>query len=104
MKKSEIWWSNQPKPIGRRPVLLLSRDESYKVRDVVIVAQITTNSRKLPIEVVLDKEDGLPKKCVVNLDNISTIRKSLLSQRICSLKLNKVSQVNRALKFALDLE
>lgn len=103
MKRAEVWWANQPKPIGRRPVVLLSRDEAYEVRNAVTIAQITTVMRNIPTEVYLDRHDGLPQKCVVNLDTITTIRKSILTQRICFLRTEKIEQINRAIKFALDL-
>ena len=103
MKRGEIWWANQPEPIGKRPVVLLSRDEAYRVRNAVTVAQVTTTVRDIPVEVALDENDGMPKKCVINLDTIATIRKSLLLERICSLRPAKVLQLNQALKFALDL-
>ena len=104
MRRGEVWWANQPEPIGRRPVVLLSRDESYKVRNAVTIAQITTTVRNIPVEVYLDKSDGLPKKCVVNLDTITTIRKDLLSERICALKSEKIKQINSAIKFTLSLD
>ena len=49
MRRGEVWWADQPQPIGRRPVLLLSRDEAYNVRNAVTVAQITTTVRNLPV-------------------------------------------------------
>lgn len=39
MKRGEVWWAQQPEPVGKRPVVLLSRDEPYKVRNAVTVAQ-----------------------------------------------------------------
>jgi mRNA interferase MazF len=35
MKRGEIWWAEPPTSAGRRPVLLLSRNEAYAVRDEV---------------------------------------------------------------------
>lgn len=104
MRRGEIWWSQQPEPIGKRPVVLLSRDEAYEVRNAVTIAQITTTIRSIPVEVFLDEKDGLPKKCVVNLDTISTIRKSALTERICALRTNKMEEINKAIKFALNIE
>lgn len=104
MKRCEVWWAEQPEPIGRRPVVLLSRDEAYDVRDAVTIAQITTTFRNIPVEVKLDERDGLPQRCVVNLDTITTIRKAILTKRICLLRSEKVEQINKAIKFALALE
>ncbi|OGL43598.1 MAG: hypothetical protein A2149_01360 [Candidatus Schekmanbacteria bacterium RBG_16_38_11] len=103
MKKGEVWWADLPAPIGRRPVVLLSRDEAYAVRNAVTVAEVTRSIRGIPVEVPLSPSDGLPKKCVVNLDTIVTIQKKLLRERICLLREEKIRQINEAVKFALDL-
>lgn len=103
MKKGEVWWADLPAPIGRRPVVLLSRDEAYAVRNAVTVAEVTRSIRGIPVEVPLSPSDGLPKKCVVNLDTIVTIQKKLLRERICLLREEKIRQINEAIKFALDL-
>ena len=104
MHKGEIWWANLPSPIGKRPVVLLSRYEAYSVRNAVTVAEVTSTIRNIPVEFNLGKEDGLPKKCVINLDTIITIRKELLTERITYLDSEKIDQVNRAIKFALDIK
>ena len=103
MQRGEVWWANLPKPIGRRPVILLSRDEAYLVRSAVTVAEITTTIRDIPVEVPLDVSDGLSKKCVANLDIIITIPKNLLESHITTLSPEKVEKINEAIKFALDL-
>ena len=103
MKRGEVWWAHLPKPLGRRPVVLLSRDEAYRVRAAVTVAEVTTTIRNIPVEVVLTKEDSLPKICVANLGTIITIRKDFLVERVCLLSSEKIEQINRAIKFALAL-
>ncbi|MFH1503811.1 MAG: type II toxin-antitoxin system PemK/MazF family toxin [Candidatus Omnitrophota bacterium] len=104
MRRGEVWWTKQPEPIGKRPVVLLSRDEAYRVRNAVTVAQVTTTIRNIPVEVLLSKKDGLPKDCAVNLDSIITIRKSIITERICSLRTEKINHIDKAIKFALALE
>ncbi len=104
MKRGEVWWADIPAPIGRRPVVLLSRDEAYAVRNAVTVAEVTRTIRGIPVEVLLGAEDGLPKKCAVNLDTIMTMRKELLIERIALLKSEKMEEIQKAIKFALDLE
>ena len=51
MKRGEIWWAELELPAGRRPVVVLSRDEAYAVRSLIIVAPITTRIRHIPSEV-----------------------------------------------------
>jgi len=103
MQRGEVWWANLPGPIGRRPVILLSRDEAYLVRSSVTVAEITITIRNIPVEVPLDISDGLSKKCVANLDSVITIPKNLLKSHITTLSPEKVEKINEAIKFALDL-
>ncbi|MBN2025988.1 MAG: type II toxin-antitoxin system PemK/MazF family toxin [Actinobacteria bacterium] len=104
MRRGEVWWANLPQPIGRRPVLLLSRNTAYQVRASVTVGAISSTIRGIPVEVPLDKSDGVPKECVVNLDNILTIPKSTLTKQITALSKEKMDLVNRAVVFALDLK
>jgi len=104
MRRGEVWWAQLPLPLGRRPVVLLSRDEAYAVRNAVTVAEVTSTIRGIPVEVELGPEDGLPKKCVVNLDTIVTIRKDLLIERIALLRDEKIEQINSAMKFALFIQ
>lgn len=103
MKRGEVWWASLPSPAGRRPVLLLSRDRAYQVRNAATVAFLSTTVRGIPTEVPLSERDGVPKACAVNLDVINTIPLSLLSSRICVLSPAKLSQVDAAIRFALDL-
>jgi len=103
MRKGEVWWAKLPPPLGHRPVVLLSRDEAYTVRSAISVAEVTTRIRGIPVEVVLGPEDGLPKRCVANLDTIVTIRKELLIERITILRNEKVEQIDAAIKFALSI-
>ena len=103
MHRGEVWWAELPPPLGRRPVLLLSRDAAYSVRTSVTVAIITRTIRNIPVEVPLDKEDGMAVKCVVNLDDILTIPKARLIKRVTTLSPDKMATVTKAVVFALDL-
>ena len=103
MQRGEVWWAELPKPAGRRPVVILSRDRAIQVREYVTVAELTRTIRNIPVEVLLGLDDGLPVKCVVNLDVINTIPKKLLVDRITILKGKKMTAIELALKFALVL-
>lgn len=103
MRRGEVWWAELPDPAGRRPVVLLSRNEAYAVRELVTVAPVTSRVRGIPSEVGLDRSDGLPKACAVNLDTITTIPKQILTRRIAALEPARVAAVERALRFALGL-
>ena len=103
MRRGEVWWADLPVPVGRRPVLLLSRDSAYAVRNAVTVAFLTTTIRNIPVEVPLGPADGLSKHCVANMDVVNTIPKAALAQRICMLSAPKLADVAKAARFALEL-
>ena len=103
MRRGEVWWADLRKPVGRRAVLLLSRDSAYRVRRSVTVASLTRTERRIPTEVALDRSDGMPAHCVVNLDDIATIPRSLLGERITLLNADRMRAVAGAIRFALDL-
>lgn len=103
MKRGEVWWVEMPPPAGRRPAVLLSRDSAYRVRAALTVAPITRTIRNIPVEVLLDQSDGMPTRCVVNLDDITTLPKTLIKERITSLSPEKIHRIEEAIRFALDL-
>ena len=104
VKQYEIWWADLPKPAGRRPVLLLSRDDAYLVLNKFVAAEITATVRHIPIEVPLGSIEGMPKPCVVNCDNLRTISKVLLVKKIARLSQKRVHEVKRAVGYALAWE
>jgi mRNA interferase MazF len=103
MKRGEVWWADLPAPVGRRPVLILSRDALPAGRGEITVAYLTTTIRHLPVEVLLTPADGVPRTCVVNCDSINTIPKGALNRFICTLSAVKLAEVKAAVVEALDL-
>jgi mRNA interferase MazF len=104
MRRGDVWWADLPPPAGRRPVVLLSRDDAYAVRALVTVAPVTTRVRGIPAEVALGPAEGMPRACAVNLDSITTIPKRVLAARITALDPPALLAVERALRFALGLD
>ena len=102
MKQYEIRWADLPMPIGRRPVLLLTRTTAYPYLHKVIVAEVTSTIRRIPQEVALGKKEGLHLPSVANLDNVHVVPKSLLGELIGVLARDRRSEVKRALGYALD--
>ena len=103
MNRSEVWWVDLPAPLGRRPVLILTRSAAVGVRDQIVVAQVTTTVHHLACEVPLTRADGMPKDCVVNCDVLMTVPKSRFVHRIVRLSRSKMNEVAQALKFAMDI-
>ena len=64
---------------------------------------MTWTVRDIPVEVPLDRADGLPARCVVNLDDITTIPKTLVTERISTLSGERTREIGEAIRFALDL-
>jgi mRNA interferase MazF len=85
-------------------VVLLSRDEAYTARSLIIVAPVTTRIRHITSGVLLDTEDGLPQKCAVNLDTMTTVPKDCLQQRIAALSAKKIMELDTAIHFAFGME
>ena len=103
MSRGDLWWGDIPSPIGRRPVVLVSRQSSYGRMQNVIVALVSTRIRGTRAEVLLGPEDGLDRPSAGNLENIFTINRRHLNWRIASLSREKMRAVDEALRLALDL-
>jgi mRNA interferase MazF len=101
VKQYEIWWVALPEPVGRRPVLLLSRDSAYAVLNRVLVAEITTRIRGIPQEVRVGTREGLPVASVANFDNLRAVPISALSDRAGKLAGRRVAELKTALGHAL---
>ncbi len=102
MRQYEIRWADMPEPIGRRPVLLLSRTPAYEYLNKVIVAEVTTTIREIPQEVHVGEQEGLQRPSVANLDNVHVVAKNRLNDLVGVLGPDKSLDVKRALGYALD--
>jgi mRNA interferase MazF len=103
MDRGEVWWADLPPPVGRRPVLIVTRSAAVAVRDQLIVAPVTRTAHCLPCEVALTHADGMPRDSFANCDVLLTVPKSRLIRRITLLGTTKMREVNNALKFAMEI-
>jgi mRNA interferase MazF len=101
MKRGEVRWYKFQRPDKNRPVVILTRDSALEFLGEVTVAPITSTIRDIPTEVLLTKEDGMVKACVVNLDHIQTVSKRKIGPLITTLSSIKISELRSALLFAL---
>lgn len=101
MRRGEVWWARLDK---RRPVVLLSRNEAYDVRALVIAAPVSTTVRGFAVEVRVGKTEGLPRASVINCDWLVTVPKGNLLERAGALDAHKIGQLDGALRFALGLD
>jgi len=103
MKRAEVWWAELPSPVGSRPVVILTRDAVLHSIGSIVVALVTRTVRELPTEVILGRKQGLPVRCVANLDNILTVPRERLKRLMGACDASKVEELNQAIKAALDL-
>lgn len=104
MKRGDVCWYSFASPDKRRPVLILTRDSAIRVLNSVTIAPITSVIRSIPTEVVLTGEDGMPEACAVNFDNLQTVPKSKIGERIIHLSARKMKEAAAAITFALGFE
>lgn len=100
MRRGEVWFAQ----VGRkhRPVLVLTRDEVIDVRTMVTVAEITTQTRGLGVEVALDHASvGLDQTSVINCDGLHTIAQATLTTRVGAISNHTLDQVCSATDYAL---
>lgn len=104
MNRGDVCWYTFKTPDKRRPVLILTRDSAIAVLHSVSVAPITSTIRGIPTEVVLTEADGVLSTCAANFDNIQTVPKSYIGERIAQLPGRKMKEAAAALSFALGFD
>jgi mRNA interferase MazF len=97
--RGEVAWLELEQE-GRRPVVVLTRDEALpRLRNVVIVL-VTRTIRGLDTEVELGPADGTPVECAVSLDNLRTEPQALLTESITRLDPERLDAICKALSRA----
>lgn len=91
---------------GIRPVLIIQNDVGNRHSPTVICAAITSkmNKAKLPTHIEIDASSyDIVRDSVILLEQLRTIDKQRLKDKVCHLDERVLSQVNRALKISLEL-
>lgn len=108
MKRGELYRVEKPSrrdPKGFRVFVVVSRQRFIETRfDSVICAPIYTNCIGLPSEVEVGIDEGLKHDSCIHCDELVRIEKSKLTNYIGSLSLQKIRELNQALKIALEVE
>jgi mRNA interferase MazF len=100
-KRGDVWWCELPE-VGRRPVVVLSRDAAIPRRRRAVIAPCTTTIRGLPSEVVLEPdEDPVRRHSAVNLDAIENVSVGVLVERMGSLSNARLREICAALEVAV---
>ena len=111
IKRGDIFYADLSPVIGSeqgglRPILILQNDIGNKYSPTVIAAAITSklNKSKLPTHIELSSlEYGLEKDSVILLEQIRTLDKSRLKEKISSLSYMKMQEVNKAMLISLGV-
>ena len=99
-----MWWCELP-GVGRRPVVVLSRDAAIPRLRRALVAPCTTTIRSLASEVVLEPgNDPMPQRSAVNLDSVESVSVAVLVQRIGRLADVRMHDICGALAIAVDCQ
>ena len=102
--RGEVWWCEPPQ-IGRRPVVVLSRDAAIPRLGRALVAPCTTTIRGLSSEVLLEpNDDPVPRISAVNLDSVESVSITVLVDRIGRLSDARMRQICNALEIAVDCD
>lgn len=104
MNRGDVCWYAFKAPDKKRPVLILTRNSAIAVLNTVTIAPITSTIRNIPTEVILTGDDGLPNTCAANFDNIQTVPKSNVGDRIARLTARRMRESVAAVSFALGFD
>lgn len=101
-RRGEVWWCELA-DVGRRPVVVLSRDAVIPRHRRALVAPCTTTIRGLVSEVELEPDDDpVPRRSAVNLDSVESVSLAVLVDRLGRLSDARMRQVCAALAVAVD--
>lgn len=111
MKRGDVYYADLRPVIGSeqggiRPVLIIQNDVGNKHSPTIIVAAITSkmNKAKLPTHIELSADEyAMDKDSVILLEQIRTIDKKRMKDKICHLDDRIMERVNEGLKISLDL-
>ncbi len=100
--RGELWWCELPE-IGRRPVVVLSRDAAIPRLRRAIVAPCTTTIRGIATEVVLEPgDDPVLRRTAINLDSVESVSIATLVARLGRLADSRMREICGALVVAVD--
>ena len=107
--RGEVWLVNfnpgrGSEQQGIRPALIIQNDIGNEYASTTIIAAITTTLKKYPVTVLFDRmEGGLKQPSMANLAQLLTIDKTRLLKRLGSVKLERMWEVDNAIRISLGL-
>lgn len=112
MRRGEVWWAELPGPVGsgpglKRPVLVVQSNPFNESRIATVVIAVITSNQGLadfPGNVRIGKaESGLPKPSVVNVSQLLTVDRSLLTAKVKMLPASSLQKVDEGMRLVLAL-
>lgn len=110
MKRGDVYYADLSPVVGSeqggiRPVLILQNNIGNKYSPTVIVAAITSKigKSKVPTHVAIGKEKGLTENSVALLEQLRTIDKQRLTDKITHLSTDLMKEVDIALRVSLAI-
>ena len=94
-------WYKFAQPDKRRPVLILTRNSAIEYLGDVTIAPTTTRLRDIPTQVVMTRQDGMPRDSAISLDHLQTVSQSKVGSLILTLPPKELAAVENAILFAL---
>jgi len=104
MNRGDVWLIDLGRRIGRRPVVVLTRQNVLQYVNKVTVAEITTKGKGFPTEIDIDQKANLPKSSFIQADNVHTVPKQRLDKYVGTLDPETMREVSRKVILALELE
>jgi mRNA interferase MazF len=96
-----VWWG-EIEDVGRRPFLVMTRSAAIPVLHHVVAAPVTRTIRRIPTELPLGPDDGMPVECAASFDNLRVVPKAYLVDRVCTLEPVRLLEACAALRVAVD--
>ncbi len=102
--RGDVWWCELAE-VGRRPVVVLSRDAAIPRLRRTLIGPCTTTIRGIPSEVLLEPgDDPIPQTSVVNLDSVESVSLGTLVERLGRLSDERMREICNALEIAVACE
>jgi mRNA-degrading endonuclease toxin of MazEF toxin-antitoxin module len=104
MNRGDIWLVNIGGRVGKRPAVILTRQNVLPYLNKVTVAEVTSKGKGYPTEVFIGQKANLPRPSFVEADNIQTVPKSMLVKHVGTLDRDTMMEISRRVVLSLGLE
>jgi mRNA-degrading endonuclease toxin of MazEF toxin-antitoxin module len=104
MNRGDVWLVDLGGRIGKKPVVILTRQNVLEYLNKVTVAEVTGKGKGYPTEVYINQKANLPKPSFIQADSIHTVPKYRLDRYLGTLDRDTMLEVSHKVTLALELE